>query len=52
MKKTDKKLIARLDEVALGSLDKASFKAVLRLQVFFTGRTHELFLRFGITREA
>lgn len=42
-----KDLIARLDEVALVNLDKASFKAVLRLQVFFTGRTHELFLEFG-----
>ena len=40
-------LISRLDEVALGSLDKASFKASLRLQVFFTGRTHELMLQFG-----
>ena len=42
-----KKLISRLDEVALGNLDKASFKASLRLQVYFTGRTHELFLQFG-----
>jgi hypothetical protein len=43
----NKKLLSRLDEVALGSLDKAAFKALLRLQVFFTGRTHELFLQFG-----
>jgi hypothetical protein len=42
-----KDLISRLDEVALGNLDKASFKAVLRLQVFFTGRTHELMIEFG-----
>jgi len=42
-----KKLLSRLDEVALGNLDKASFKASLRLQVYFTGRTHELFLQFG-----
>lgn len=42
-----KKLLSRLDEVALGNLDKASFKASLRLQVYFTGRTHELFLEFG-----
>jgi len=41
------KLITRLDEVALGNLDKASFKALLRLQVFFTGRTHELMIEFG-----
>lgn len=47
MESKTSKLIERLDEVALGSLDKASFKAVLRLQVFFTGRTHELFLSFG-----
>lgn len=47
MNKSERVLIARLDEVALGSLDKASFKALMRLQVFFTGRTHELFLEFG-----
>lgn len=41
------KLIERLDEVALGNLDKASFKALLRLQVYFTGRTHELMIEFG-----
>lgn len=42
-----KKLISRLDEVAFGSLDKAAFKALLRLQVYFTGRTHELMIEFG-----
>ena len=47
MESKTSKLIARLDEVALGNLDKASFKALLRLQVFFTGRTHELMLEFG-----
>lgn len=47
MNKNEKKMLARLDEVALGNLDKASFKASLRLQVWFTGRTHELFLEFG-----
>ena len=47
MESKTSKLIARLDEVALGNLDKASFKALLRLQVFFTGRTHELILEFG-----
>jgi hypothetical protein len=45
--KQRKTLIDRLDEVALGNLDKASFKALLRLQVFFTGRTHDLILEFG-----
>lgn len=47
MNKSEIALIKRLDEVALGNLDKASFKASLRLQVYFTGRTHELFLQFG-----
>lgn len=42
-----KELISRLDEVALGSLDKAAFKALLRLQVYFTGRTHEMMIEFG-----
>lgn len=41
------KLLSRLDEVALGTLDKAAFKALLRLQVHFTGRTHELLIQFG-----
>jgi len=43
----DEEILSRLDEVAWGSLDKASFKAVLRLQVYFTGRTHELLIEFG-----
>ena len=47
MNKKQKALLGRLDEVALGTLDKASFKASLRLQVYFTGRTHEFFLEFG-----
>ncbi len=47
MESKTSKLIARLDEVALGNLDKASFKALLRLQVYFTGRTHELMIQFG-----
>lgn len=46
------KLISRLDEVALGSLDKAAFKALLRLQVYFTGRTHELMIEFGKQAQA
>lgn len=40
-------VIQKLAEVAFGNLDKASFKALLRLQIFFTGRTHELILEFG-----
>lgn len=43
----NKKLLSRLDEVALDTLDKAAFKALLRLQVYFTGRTHELLIQFG-----
>lgn len=50
MQKND--LISRLDEVALGSLDKAAFKALLRLQVYFTGRTHELMIEFGKQAQA
>jgi hypothetical protein len=41
------KLLTRLDEVALDMLDKAAFKALLRMQVYFTGRTHELLIQFG-----
>lgn len=36
-------LIAQLDKVPLGRMYQASFKAVIRIQLFFTGRTHELF---------
>lgn len=42
-----KKLLSRLDEVNLNTLDKAAFKALLRLQVYFTGRTYELLIQFG-----
>lgn len=42
-----KEFTARLEDLSLGSLDKASFKASLRLQVYFTGRTHEMLLEFG-----
>jgi len=41
------KLIGKLDSIPLGRMYQASFKAVVRLHVFFTGRTHELFLEFG-----
>jgi len=49
---SNKKNLAKLEDVRMGSLDKASFKAVLRLQVFFTGRTHELILEFGKQAQA
>src|SRR3972149_5650328 len=49
--KTDK-LIDQLDKIALGRMYQASFKAVIRLQLFFTGRTHELLLDFGDKAQA
>lgn len=39
-------LIAQLDKVPLGRMYNASFKAVVRLHLWFTGRTHELFGEF------
>ena len=49
--RTDK-LIDQLDKVALGRIYQASFKAVIRLQLFFTGRTHELILEFSEKAQA
>jgi hypothetical protein len=40
------KLIDQLDSIPLGRMYQASFKAVVRLHLFFTGRTHELMLEF------
>jgi len=40
------KLIEQLDAIPLTRLYQASFKAVVRLHLFFTGRTHELFGEF------
>jgi hypothetical protein len=45
-------LIAQLEKIPLGRMYQASFKAVVRLHVFFTGRTHELFLEFGDKAQA
>lgn len=45
VKKTDE-LIDKLDEIPLGRMYQAGFKALMRLQVYFTGRTHELMLEF------
>lgn len=39
-------LIAQLEKVPLGRMYQASFKAQIRLQLFFTGWTHELFGQF------
>jgi len=41
------KLIDQLEKISLGRMYQASFKAVIRLQLFFTGRTHELIMDFG-----
>lgn len=40
-------LIAQLEKIPLGRMYQASFKAVVRLHLFFTGRTHELFGAFA-----
>lgn len=40
-------LIEKLDEIPLGRMYPAAFRALMRLQVYFTGRTHELMLDFG-----
>ena len=39
--------VDQLDQVPLGRIYQASFRAVVRLHLFFTGRTHELFLQFS-----
>lgn len=41
-----KKLIGQLDSIPLSRMYKAAFKALLRLQIFFMGRTQELILEF------
>lgn len=46
------KLIDQLDKVALGRMYQASFKAVVRLHLYFTGRTHELLLDFSEKAQA
>jgi hypothetical protein len=40
------KLIASLERVPLSRMYQASFRAVVRLHLYFTGRTHELMLDF------
>lgn len=46
------KLIEQLDSVPLGRMYQASFRAVVRLHLYFTGRTHELFLEFSEKAQA
>lgn len=41
------KLIEQLDSISLGKIYKAAFRALLRLQLHFIGRTQELILEFG-----
>src|SRR3990172_1218313 len=45
-------IIKKLDKIALGRMYQASYKAVIRLQLFFTGRTHELILDFSEAAQA
>ncbi len=40
------KLIDQLEKVPLSRMYQASFRAAIRLHLFFTGRTHELLLEF------
>lgn len=47
MNKTkEEKLIQKLDSVPLGRMYQAGFKAMMRLHLYFTGRTHELMLEY------
>lgn len=41
------KLIDQLDKIALGRMYQASVRALVRLHLYFTGRTHELLLDFS-----
>lgn len=49
-KSRSQKLVDQLESVPLSRIYQASFRAVVRLHLFFTGRTHELFYEF--TRQA
>jgi len=40
-------LLKQLDSIPLGRMYEASFRAVVRLHLFITGRTHELFGEFS-----
>lgn len=47
MNKTkEEKIIQKLDSVPLGRMYQAGFKAMMRLHLYFTGRTHELMLEY------
>ncbi len=44
--KSNKKLIEQLDSIPLGRIEKESFRALMRLQLYVTGRTQEMMLGF------
>jgi hypothetical protein len=46
-KSKNDQLLEKLDSIPLTRMYQASFKAVVRLHLFFTGRTHELMLEFS-----
>lgn len=47
-----KKLLKQLEAIPLGRMYQASFKAQMRLQIYFTSLTHEALLAFGKTASA
>jgi len=46
------KMLDQLEKISLGRIYQASFRAVVRLHLFFTGRTHELFREFSDKAQA
>ena len=46
------KLFEQLENVPLGRMYQASFRALVRLHLYFTGRTHEMMLEFGDKAQA
>ncbi len=46
------KMLDQLANIPVGRLQSASFKAVLRLHVYFTGLTHQAMLDFGARAQA
>jgi len=51
-KSQQKKLLTQLEKIPLTRMYEASFKAVVRLHLYFTGRTHELFGEFSEKAQA
>lgn len=50
--KAEGELLKKLDSIPLGRMYQASFKAVVRLHLYFTGRTQELMLEFSDQAQA